>query len=104
MEQISYYVTATAFFGVIVCWIVFAGTFLLRKKPEATSDSVKAPKSFWGIALQGVGFGLVWALHRTPIFSPFVPSEAVNIVEKLWLKLDPQVMIGCSAEGGFQAR
>ncbi|MEP6704844.1 MAG: isoprenylcysteine carboxylmethyltransferase family protein [Acidobacteriota bacterium] len=84
MEQISYYVTAIAFFGVIVCWFVFAGTFLLRKKPEASPDAVKAPKSFWGIALQGVGFGLVWALHRTPLFSPFVPSEAVNIVMQIF--------------------
>ncbi|MEO8573425.1 MAG: hypothetical protein ABI481_05605 [Pyrinomonadaceae bacterium] len=59
MDEISYYLTATAFFGVIVCWFVFAGTFLLPKKPEASPDTVKAPKSFWGIALQGVGFGLV---------------------------------------------
>jgi protein-S-isoprenylcysteine O-methyltransferase Ste14 len=80
MEQISYYVTAAAFAVVIVCWLVFVWTFVLRKKPEAAPDKVKAPKSFWGIALQGVGFGLVWSLRRTPLFSPFVPSETVNVV------------------------
>ena len=26
-------------------------------------------------------------------------DDAVNVIEKLWLELDPQVMIGCSAEG-----
>ncbi|MEO8042791.1 MAG: isoprenylcysteine carboxylmethyltransferase family protein [Acidobacteriota bacterium] len=84
MEQISYFVTATSFFGVILCWLFFAGIFFLRKKPEAAPDKVTAPKSFWGIALQGVGFGLVWALHRTPIFSPFVPSYAINILLQIF--------------------
>ena len=27
-----------------------------------------------------MGFALVWSLRRTPIFSPFVPSETVNVV------------------------
>ena len=80
IELLSYYVTGFAFFGVIVCWFIFAGTFLLRKKPAASPDKVKMPRSFWGIALQGVGFGMVWALHRTPFLSPFVDNFAVNIV------------------------
>jgi protein-S-isoprenylcysteine O-methyltransferase Ste14 len=92
MEQISYYVTATAFAILIVCWLVFAWTFLLRKKPEAAPDKVKAPKSFFGILLQGLGFGLVWSLRRTPIFSPFVPSYPVNVVLQL---LAPTFSISC---------
>lgn len=80
IELVSYYVSAVAFFGVIACWFVFAGTFLLRKKPTASPDKTKAPKSVWGIALQGVSFGLVWALHRNPLFSPFVPNDVLNIV------------------------
>lgn len=81
MEQISYYVSAVSFIVVILCWFIFAGTFLLRKKPESAPDAKRAPKSFIGIALQGVSFGLVWALHRTPLFSPFIDSQYVlNII------------------------
>src|SRR4051812_38807570 len=32
-------------------------------------------------------------------FTPHHAAEAIDVVEKLWLELDPQVMIGCSAEG-----
>jgi len=32
-------------------------------------------------------------------FTAHHADEAINVVEKLWLELDPQVMIGCSAEG-----
>ncbi len=80
MEQISYYISMAAFALVIVCWFVFAGIFFFRKKPESAPDTEKAPKSFIGIALQGVGFALVWALHRTPMFSPFVDSYLANIM------------------------
>lgn len=81
MEQISYYVSAASFVLVIVCWFIFAGTFLLRKKPKSSPEKIRAPKSFIGIALQGVSFGLVWALHRTPVFSPFIDSQYVlNII------------------------
>jgi protein-S-isoprenylcysteine O-methyltransferase Ste14 len=81
MEQISYYVSIAAFATVIACWFIFAGAFLLRKKPPQAKDAVNAPKSWLGIGLQGVSYGLVWALHRTPMFSPFVDDNYVlNIV------------------------
>jgi protein-S-isoprenylcysteine O-methyltransferase Ste14 len=92
MEQSSYYVTATAFSILIVCWFAFAWTFLLRKKPQAAPDKVKAPKSFFGIVLQGLGFGLVWSLRRTPVFSPFVPNYTVNVLLQL---LAPTLSISC---------
>ena len=81
MEKISYYVTAVSFAIVILCWFIFAGTFLLRKKPESGKDSVSAPKSFIGIALQGVAFGLVWALQRAPFLSPVIDGQyALNLI------------------------
>jgi protein-S-isoprenylcysteine O-methyltransferase Ste14 len=81
MEQISYWVSAAAFATVIVCWLAFAAIFLLRKKPKAGKDAVNAPKSWVGIALQGVSYAFVWALHRTPMFSPFIGEQYVlNIV------------------------
>ncbi|HMJ08669.1 MAG TPA: isoprenylcysteine carboxylmethyltransferase family protein [Pyrinomonadaceae bacterium] len=81
MEQISYYVSIFAFVVVIACWFVFAFTFLLRKKPESGKETVRASRSILGIVLQGVGFGSVWAIRRTPMFSPVVESQYVlNIV------------------------
>ena len=81
MEQISYYVSAAAFGTVIVCWFVFAAAFLLRKKPKPAKDAINAPKSWLGIGLQGLSYGLVWALHRTPMFSPFIGENyVVNII------------------------
>lgn len=79
MEQISYWVSAAAFSIVIVGWFGFATVFLLRKKPATSKDAVKAPKSWLGIALQGLAYFPVWALERRPMFSPFVDSYAVNI-------------------------
>lgn len=81
MEQLSFYTTATSFAVVIIGWFVFAWTFFLRKKPESSPDKTSAPKSFIGIAMQGVSFGLVWALHRTPVFSPFIDNQyLLNII------------------------
>lgn len=77
MEQISYYATAISFGIVILTWFIFAGIFLLRKKPESAPDAKRAPKSFIGLALQGFSFGLVWALQRRPFLSPFVDNQFV---------------------------
>lgn len=84
MEQISSYTTAISFGILIVIWFIFAGTFLLRKKPESAPDAKRAPKSFVGIALQGLSFGLIWALHRAPFLSPFVGNQyALNIIVQI---------------------
>src|SRR5438034_485941 len=81
VEQISYYMTAVSFSLVILCWCVFAGLFIFRKKPESSPDTRRAPSSFIGIALQGVGFALVWGLHRTPFLSPVIGDQYVlNII------------------------
>ena len=81
MEQISYYANLISFAAIILLWFVFAGTFLLRKKPETTPDKIGVPKSFLGVALQGVGFALVWSIRRTPVFSPVVDGQyAANLI------------------------
>jgi protein-S-isoprenylcysteine O-methyltransferase Ste14 len=71
MEQLSYYTNLTSFVLIILLWVVFAGTFLLRKRPPASPDKVGVPSSFLGVALQGLSFGIVWAVRRSPLFSPF---------------------------------
>jgi len=67
MEQVSDYASASGFVLVIALWFLFGGVFLLRKKPEATTDSTKAPRSWAGLVLQGIGFAPVWAMRRTPV-------------------------------------
>jgi protein-S-isoprenylcysteine O-methyltransferase Ste14 len=78
-EQMSYYVSMTATIAVVICWFLFGGVFFLRKKPKASPDAVKAPRSWVGFILQGVAYLPVWALLR-PMFSNFVPSDTMNIV------------------------
>ena len=84
MEQISYYANLISFAVIILLWFVFAGTFFLRKKPETTPDKIGVPKSFLGVALQGVGFGLVWSIRRTPVFSPVIDGQyTANLVLRI---------------------
>jgi protein-S-isoprenylcysteine O-methyltransferase Ste14 len=56
---------------VMVCWFAFAGIFLLRKKPPSPPDQKREPGSLFGVALQGVSYGIVWGVHRA-MFTPFI--------------------------------
>jgi protein-S-isoprenylcysteine O-methyltransferase Ste14 len=60
------------FYAVIACWVVFAAIFLFRKRSPKTEEHKSAPASRWGIALQGLGFALVWTVRRHS-FTPLVP-------------------------------
>jgi protein-S-isoprenylcysteine O-methyltransferase Ste14 len=77
MEQTSYYISAAAFILVMICWFVFAGRFFLSKKPDSGKETVRAPQSILGLALQGAGFGFVWAIRRQPLFSPIVDGQYI---------------------------
>lgn len=77
MEQISYYVNASAFVVVVALWFVFAGIFLTRKRPETTPDKTKAPKSWVGLILQSLGYPIVWIFRRSPVFSPIIDGQYV---------------------------
>ncbi len=63
-----------AFVVVMASWFVFAGVFLvfLRQKPPSAPDRKRERTSIIGIALQGVGYAVVWSIHRQP-FTPIVP-------------------------------
>jgi protein-S-isoprenylcysteine O-methyltransferase Ste14 len=81
MEQTSYYFSFAAFVIVMACWFLFAGRFFLSKKPDSGKETVRAPQSILGLALQGLGFGVVWAVRRQPFFSPVVDGQYIlNIV------------------------
>src|SRR4030095_10635863 len=67
---------------VMICWFVFVGTFLLRKKPPSPPDEKRAPGSLIGVAFQGISFGVVWGVHRKA-FSPIVATTSVAIVTSI---------------------
>jgi protein-S-isoprenylcysteine O-methyltransferase Ste14 len=56
---------------VMLCWFAFVGIFLLRKKPPSPPDKKREPGSLFGVALQGVSYGIVWGVHRM-MFTPFI--------------------------------
>ncbi len=71
------------FVVVMICWFVFAGVFLLRKKPPSPPDQKRESGSLFGVALQGMSYGLVWGVRR-PIFMPIVAGNgAISIVTGL---------------------
>ncbi|MGD9561816.1 MAG: isoprenylcysteine carboxylmethyltransferase family protein [Pyrinomonadaceae bacterium] len=81
MEKLSYYVTAASFTIVLVCWFIFAGLFILKKRAEKAPDAVKAPKSWLGLGLQGISYAFVWAVMRQPLLSSFTGEYyLLNIV------------------------
>ncbi|HEV7680535.1 MAG TPA: isoprenylcysteine carboxylmethyltransferase family protein [Pyrinomonadaceae bacterium] len=80
MRQIFELLPTVVFVVVMICWFVFAGVFLLRKKPPSPPDRKREPGSLFGVALQGVSFGVVWGVRRT-MFSPIVAGrEWITIV------------------------
>src|ERR1700730_15246227 len=89
-----------AFSVVIASWFAFVVVFalFLRKKPPSEPDSKHERTSMVGIALQGVGYLIVWILRRPP-FSPMV--SASQFVEIALAVLTMTVAIGsvwfCSA-------
>jgi protein-S-isoprenylcysteine O-methyltransferase Ste14 len=67
---------------VLVCWFVFAGVFIFRKKPPTAPDQKRERGSLIGVALQGVSYGIVWGVRRekfTPIVSGTEFREVVAV-------------------------
>jgi protein-S-isoprenylcysteine O-methyltransferase Ste14 len=62
------------FVVVMLCWLVFAGVFLLRKKPPSPPDQKRDRGSIIGLALQCLSYGLVWGVHREP-FTPIIAGS-----------------------------
>jgi protein-S-isoprenylcysteine O-methyltransferase Ste14 len=79
MSGIVNFLPTLVFVVVMICWFVFAGAFLLRKKPPSPPDRKREPGSLVGVALQGVSYGLVWGVRRA-MFTPVVSNEPIAIV------------------------
>jgi protein-S-isoprenylcysteine O-methyltransferase Ste14 len=71
MSMTFEFLPTLVFVLVMICWFVFVGIFLLRKKPPSPPDQKRKPGSLLGVALQGMSFGIVWGVRRT-MFTPFV--------------------------------
>ena len=59
--------------GVVLAgWVVFALVFVLRERPPVGPEKRRDPSARVGLAIQAVGYALVWSFRR-PIPSSFVP-------------------------------
>jgi protein-S-isoprenylcysteine O-methyltransferase Ste14 len=56
--------------GVVLCWMVFAAVFLLRKRPPKEQEAKRDRLSLLGIFLQMCAYFLVWF---QPPDAPFLP-------------------------------
>lgn len=92
------------FVVVMLCWIAFAGTFLLRKEPPSPPDQKREPGSLFGVALQGLSYLIVGGLHRR-LFTPLVSGSeplalaasvvaVVAAVSSVWLIMTALKMLG----------
>ena len=59
--------------GVMLCWVFFAGVFLLRKRPQKMPDAKRDKFASLGIFLQMCGYFLVFF---QPPRQPFLPPVA----------------------------
>jgi len=62
---------AAVFLGVMVCWFVFAGIFVFRKKLPQAPERKRDSAFLVGIVLQGAAYATVWAFPR-PYFTPLL--------------------------------
>ena len=64
---------------VMLGWILFAAIFLLRKRPPQAQERRRDRASIIGIAIQCVGYAIVWSKRRpplTPLLTPNIWLEA----------------------------
>jgi protein-S-isoprenylcysteine O-methyltransferase Ste14 len=82
--------------GVILCWIFFAGIFILRKRPPKAPDAKRDKRATLGIVLQMVGYFLVFSQPPHRPFLPPVPalSGVVGILFSIFI-------VGLAAGSGW---
>jgi protein-S-isoprenylcysteine O-methyltransferase Ste14 len=73
------FLPTVVFVAIMLCWFTFAGIFLLRKKPPSAPESKRESGSLFGLALQGLGYAIVWTFHRSPFTPPFKVSRPLEI-------------------------
>ena len=105
-------IATAVFLGVMLCWLIFVGGLLFGKKPPEAPTSKRARISRLGIALQGMGYAIVWILRRE-WFTPIVPMPKVAEIvlavftvgvgaSSVWLMMSAARTLG--KQWSFQAR
>jgi protein-S-isoprenylcysteine O-methyltransferase Ste14 len=61
--------------AVVACWWILAAAFLFRRRPPQSVEARRDRSSLAGVALQGAGMGLAWAVRR-PYGTPLAPMPA----------------------------
>ena len=49
---------------VMLAWLAYAGAFFIRRVRGKSVRREERNRSFWGVLLVGLGFGLVWGVRR----------------------------------------
>jgi protein-S-isoprenylcysteine O-methyltransferase Ste14 len=70
------------FVVVMLCWVVFAGTFVLRRLPQTAPSRKRDRSSIVGLVLQGLSYAVIWALHR-PAFTPIAASRPLSVAASI---------------------
>src|SRR5215813_106160 len=65
--------------AVLAAWVMFAAVFLFRRRPPPAAERQRDPMGTLGLALQGMGFGLVWGIRRH-VGAPFVDASLTILV------------------------
>ena len=73
------YLATIVLVGVLVCWFIFAFTFVFRKRPPTASDRKRDPSSIPGVVLQALSYLVVWSIHR-PLLTSFVSSKTLSLL------------------------
>ena len=73
-SEITDPIARSVFYGVMVCWCLFALTFLLRKRPAKSKETRRDWMAMAGLLVQAAGYAIVWLykLRRQPL-GPIVP-------------------------------
>ena len=97
-------VPTIVFVIVLLCWCAFAAAFLFRKKPPKSKETKRDNTARIGIALEAVGYAIVWTVRRpqTTSFLPAPPALEVIIalitvalaIASVWLVLSSVRTLG----------
>lgn len=66
--------------GVMLCWFIFAGVFIFRKKPPKAPEGKRDRTAGLGVFLQMCGYACVWIQPPHRVFLPPMSSGAAEII------------------------
>jgi len=73
------WVSNATWIAVLVVWVAFAGVFLARRRVAGSPERKRDRMGLVGLALQGVGYAVVWAARRMP-GTPLVDMPLAAVV------------------------